>query len=127
MARFVAPTSNPSARTEPAVEGGARAQSPTQATETPDPSARSVNSNLVPPAPVPGTLPSEYRGKSSGEFERVISPQAPDTSGLIAEAERYLEKLPRSDRHRRLLEVAILRRDSALLNGLLEVLRQQTR
>jgi hypothetical protein len=48
---------------------------------------------------------------------------APDANQLIVEAEGRLAKLPVSDRNRRLLEVAILRRDTALLNGILESLR----
>lgn len=67
-------------------------------------------------------LPAAYRGKASGEFQRVIHQPAVDTNGLIAEAERQLLSLPASDRNRRLLEVAILRRDPALLRGLLQSL-----
>lgn len=69
-------------------------------------------------------LPTHYRGKSSGEFQRVVAGAAPDTNGLIAEAERWLVNLAPTDRNRRLLEVAILRRDTALLNGLLDVFRR---
>jgi hypothetical protein len=68
-------------------------------------------------------LPAVYRGKASGEFQRVAAPPAADTNGLIAEAERQLLSLPASDRNRRLLEVAILRRDPALLRGILQSLR----
>jgi hypothetical protein len=78
-------------------------------------------------APPAAPLPTEYRGKSSGEFQRVVSGSAPDANTLIAQAERHLLTLAPSDRNRRLLEVAILRRDTALLNGLLEVFRRQER
>lgn len=81
----------------------------------------------LPKAPTPSDnapLPTHYRGKSSGEFQRVVAGAAPDTNGLIAEAERWLVNLAPTDRNRRLLEVAILRRDTALLNGLLDVFRR---
>lgn len=70
-------------------------------------------------------LPPAYRGKSSGEFQRVTTHVAPDANQLIVEAENKLAQLPISDRNRRLLEVAILRRDTALLNGILESLRRR--
>jgi hypothetical protein len=73
----------------------------------------------------PTALPSVYRGKSSGEFQRAIPHLAPDANALISEAEHHLASLPASDRNRRLLEVAILRRDTALLSGLLESLRKR--
>lgn len=86
---------------------------------------------ITPPAetrtgqpPTGQPLPAAYRGKSSGEFQRVTTHMAPDANQLIGEAERTLARLPTTDRNRRLLEVAILRRDTALLNGILESLRR---
>lgn len=134
MVRPVLPTPNPSDRKgEPSNETHSNAQVPTP--EAADALARNAlpakaehetkgeASNPLRSAP----LPSEYRGKSSGEFQRVAPGVAPDANALIAEAERYLLTLPPTDRNRRLLDVAILRRDTALLSGLLEVLRRERR
>jgi len=74
--------------------------------------------------PNDAALPAHYRGKSSGEFQRVTVGAAPDTNSLIAEAEHWLVNFAPTDRNRRLLEVAILRRDTALLNGLLDEFRR---
>lgn len=87
----------------------------TTGSESPSPQAKEAAASTP--------LPAAYRGKASGEFQRVAAPPAADTNGLIAEAERQLLSLPASDRNRRLLEVAILRRDPALLRGILQSLR----
>jgi hypothetical protein len=68
-----------------------------------------------------------YRGKSSGEFQRVVTGQGPDTNALVAEAERSIAELTEDDNYRRLLQLAVLRRDAALLTGLLEVIRLRRR
>jgi hypothetical protein len=141
MARYVIPTSDTSARVEGPSGAPSNVQPPTPVRRTADESVaqrgagerssrdgstRAVERNqFVPPPPAP--LPTEYRGKSSGEFQRVSTGSAPDANSLIAEAERYLLTLAPSDRNRRLVEVAILRRDTALLGGLLEVFRRQGR
>lgn len=134
MVRPVPPTPNPSDRKgEPSNETHSNAQAPTpeaadalardalRASTDQDP--RRLPSEALRSAP----LPSEYRGKSSGEFQRVAPGSAPDANALIAEAERHLLTLSPADRNRRLLEVAILRRDTALLGGLLEVFRREKR
>jgi hypothetical protein len=143
MARYVIPTSDPSARTGERSDASTNVQPPTQerqqtlrgAGDHGDPILPRDGATLaavaerLPAPPPPAPLPREYRGKSSGEFQRVTSDPgiAPDANSLIAEAERHLVTLPPSDRNRRLLEVAILRRDTALLGGLLEVFRRQSR
>lgn len=130
MVRPVLPTPEPSDRkVEPSNETHSNAQAPTQ-----DPAggvARNGLATSAERAPHGETgpsrsapLPTEYRGKSSGEFQRVAPGSAPDANALIAEAERYLLTLSPTNRNRRLLEVAILRRDTALLGGLLEVFRR---
>ncbi len=132
MVRRAIPTSDPSARTED-VGALKDAQAPTRQPLTPQTPANapehpglvsSADGRIAPP---PAPLPSEYRGKSSGEFQRVVVSAAPDAASLVAEAERHLVTLPSSDRNRRLLEVAILRRDTALLNGLLADYRRKGR
>lgn len=150
MARYVVPTSSPSARTEGTSHASSSAQAPTSGRDALDrvtaerrlidpgsqerndvkvsgdgatPALSSSDGSTAPPAAP--LLPSEYRGKSSGEFQRVSAVTAPDANSLIAEAEGYLLRLHPSDRNRRLLEVAILRRDTALLSGLLKVFRNQ--
>lgn len=70
-------------------------------------------------------LSTAYRGKSSGEFQRVGSAFGGDTNTLVAEAEQWLPRLTTDDNYRRLLQLAILRRDPALLSGLLDVIRQR--
>lgn len=157
MARPVIPTSDASARADERCGAATNAQAPTpvrdahrhepvahagRAPTTPKaPLVSGVSAGALPTAtaaaahhpfvaPSTAPLPTEYRGKSSGEFQRVvptIAGAAPDANSLIVEAERHLLTLPASDRNRRLLEVAILRRDTALLSGLLEVFRRQAR
>lgn len=143
MARYVIPTSDPSARTGERSDASPNVQPPTpernaavgggnehnDAILPRDGATSAAAAERLPLAPPPALLPREYRGKSSGEFQRVTTDPgtAPDANSLIAEAERYLITLSPSDRNRRLLEVAILRRDTALLGGLLEVFRRQTR
>lgn len=70
-------------------------------------------------------LPNGYRGKSSGEFERVVAPVIADTNVLVAEAEGWIQRLTSDDNYRRLLQLAVLRRDAVLLSGLLDVVRQR--
>lgn len=70
-------------------------------------------------------LPSDCRGKSSGEFERVVPTVLADTNRLVTEAEGWIARLTSDDNYRRLLQLAVLRRDAVLLSGLLEVVRQR--
>jgi hypothetical protein len=71
----------------------------------------------------PETAPHGYRGKSSGEFRRVNATLGGHTDALVAEAERWLGQLTSDDNYHRLLQLAVLRRDPALLTGLLAALR----
>jgi hypothetical protein len=66
-----------------------------------------------------------YRGKSSGEFQSVGHVLRADTNTLVQEAEGWIAKLTDDDNYRRLLQLAVLRRDAALLYGLLEVVRHR--
>lgn len=69
--------------------------------------------------------PIAYRGKSSGEFQRIGSGVGADVTALVLEAERWIAELTSDDNYRRLLQLAVLRRDAALLTGLLEVIRHR--
>ena len=71
-----------------------------------------------------GQLPTAYRGKSSGEFQRVAAPFSVDVNVLVAQAEQCLLELAPEDNYRRLLQLAVLRRDAGLLSGLLAVIRR---
>lgn len=55
----------------------------------------------------------------------MVAGRPSDVGALVAEAEQCMATLTLDDNHRRLLQLAVLRRDTALLSGLLEVVRQR--
>ena len=97
-----------------------------------DPAAPAASSTQAPDSLVEErvnaaqTQPTAYRGSSSGEFKRAVVGPAVDTNLLVVEAEQWIARLPADDHHRRLLQLAALRRDPALLTGLLEMVRNQS-
>src|SRR5690606_18086699 len=123
MARYVLPTSASTALTDGASDASSNVQPPTLDNPTSferhlgsslpelsgDPTRRSAleqqASALLPSGGSPkgsarpndAALPAHYRGKSSGEFQRVTVGAAPDTNSLIAEAEHWLVNLAPTD------------------------------
>lgn len=79
---------------------------------------------LLQPDPSAGAALPPVSGVSTVEADKAIPVSGLlDPSGALAEAERWLAVIPPSAACYRLLQLGILRRDLALLEGLLSVLR----